>query len=510
MLRPLLCALAVAFAAGTPLGLRADALTDAQVTAQRMETLRARPDRLAAFLAALPKGGDLHNHADGSVYAENILAWGIADGACYAPDTLALDESCAPGSVQLAASIARDSNLAVSLVRAMSMETFAPGAESGHDHFFNTFGKFGSVAGRHRDRILAAATSDAARAGVSYLELMTAFDSAAARGAGLEAATTHPFDPGNLAADDAALDGLFPAVVRAAIATARTLDAARLTALGCATAVPDPGCGLTVRYIQSVNRLDTPASVFAQTRLAFELASTPGTNVVAINYVAPEDAPVAVRDYALHMRIVAYFHKKYPRAGITLHAGELTPAFASPAALSDHIRTAIEIAGATRIGHGVDVLGERNAPELLREMARKRVLVEIALTSNDVILNVRGKAHPLEAYLAAGVPVALVTDDAGVSRSDFTHEFVRAVTTYGFHYPLLKTLIRNSVHYAFLAGESLWTDESYRVFVPACTGGGTGPACIAYRAANPKAAQEWELERELRGFEHRQASAPPG
>jgi adenosine deaminase len=510
MLRPVLCALALFIAAGVPAGLRADTASDAARTAQRMETLRAQPDRLLAFLAAMPKGGDLHNHADGSVYAENLLAWAIADGACYTPATLVLDETCGTGAEPLAAGVARDPNLAATIVRALSMETFEPRTESGHDHFFNTFGKFGAIAAKHPDRVLAAATADAARAGVSYLELMTAVDVGAARAAAQQTAAAHPFDPANFAADDAALDAAFAELAPAAVAHAQALEAQRRTDLACATPAADPGCRVTVRYIQSVLRVDAPASVFAQTRLAFELANTAGTNFVAINYVAPEDAPVAVRDYALHMRFVAYFHRKYPHVAITLHAGEITPALAAPAALSDHIRQAIEIAGATRIGHGVDVLGERDAPGLLREMARKHVLVEIALTSNDVILNVRGKAHPLPAYLAAGVPVALVTDDAGVSRSDFTHEFFRATTTYGFRYPLLKTLVRNSVHFAFLPGASLWSDATYRAYAPACASGLDAGACARFRAANPRAAQEWTLERALRTFEHQEASARAG
>ena len=122
MLRPLICALAVLLIiGGTPLALRADPPSDAALTAQRMETLRAQPQKLLAFLAAMPKGGDLHNHADGSVYAEDLLAWAIADGACYVPATFVLDEACATGNVPLAAGIAADPNLAAEIVRALSM-----------------------------------------------------------------------------------------------------------------------------------------------------------------------------------------------------------------------------------------------------------------------------------------------------------------------------------------------------------------------------------------------------
>ena len=43
--------------------------------------------------------------------------------------------------------------------------------------------------------------------------------------------------------------------------------------------------------------------------------------------------------------------------------------------------------------------------ETLAEMARRHVAVEIALTSNDVILGVKGEDHPFRAYRAAGVPL---------------------------------------------------------------------------------------------------------
>jgi adenosine deaminase len=94
--------------------------------------------------------------------------------------------------------------------------------------------------------------------------------------------------------------------------------------------------------------------------------------------------------------------------------------------------------------------------ELLKEMAAKRVMVEINLTSNDVILNVKGADHPLQIYRKYKVPVALSTDDEGVSRIDLTNEYVRAVATYHFTYSELKQMVRTGLEHNFLAGESLW------------------------------------------------------
>ena len=82
----------------------------------------------------------------------------------------------------------------------------------------------------------------------------------------------------------------------------------------------------------------------------------------------------------------------------------------------------MEQALADRIGHGVDVMYEDRPYDLLKHMADKGVLVETNLTSNKVILGVEGKAHPFATYRKLGVPVALSTDDEGVSRIDLTHE----------------------------------------------------------------------------------------
>jgi adenosine deaminase len=61
----------------------------------------------------------------------------------------------------------------------------------------------------------------------------------------------------------------------------------------------------------------------------------------------------------------------------------------------------------------------------MREMAAKGILVEVALSSSDVILGIRGKNHPLRTYLRYGVPIALATDDEGVARSNMTLNFAK-------------------------------------------------------------------------------------
>jgi adenosine deaminase len=112
----------------------------------------------------------------------------------------------------------------------------------------------------------------------------------------------------------------------------------------------------------------------------------------------PEDGYISMRDYALQMRMLDYLHAQYPKVHITLHAGELSRGHGAPEGLKFHIRMAVEEGHAERIGHGVDVMYEDRPWELMKEMAERHVMVEVNLTSNDVILKVRGADHPFMLY----------------------------------------------------------------------------------------------------------------
>ena len=265
---------------------------------------------------------------------------------------------------------------------------------------------------------------------------------------------------------------------------------------------PTPGCGVTVRYLYQVLRGLPKEQVFAQILLGFELAKA-DPRFVGLNLVMPEDWYVPMHDFELHMKMLDYLHGVYPKVHISLHAGELAMGLVPPEGLSFHIRQSIEKGHAERIGHGVSVMNERDATGLLQEMARRKVLVEICLTSNDVILGVRGDEHPLPVYLRYGVPVALATDDQGVSRSDMTHEYVRAAETYHLKYADLKRLARQSLEHSFLPGESLFSSPQNRP-VDACTASGKPSAgCQKFLDANERARVQWKLEEQFAEFERK-------
>jgi adenosine deaminase len=155
----------------------------------------------------------------------------------------------------------------------------------------------------------------------------------------------------------------------------------------------------------------------------------------------------------------------------------------------------------------VDVLYEDRPQELMQEMAARHIDVEINLTSNAGILNVKGNDHPLVAYMAAHVPFSLSTDDEGVSRIDLTHEYARAADEQNLSYVDLKHSARDSLEHSFLPGESLWEwPDNYDHMKSACSDtihadSKPSDACHQLLNASEKAAAQWELERRLAEFE---------
>ncbi len=477
------------------------------------EARKLGPPALRAFLVGMPKGADLHVHLSGAVYAESWIRAAGEDGLCI--DTVALrfvkpsaGGSCAAGGVAVQRMLITmqqpaSQELEDKLIDAFSMRSFVPSSSwSGHDQFFATFSRFSGTSKHHAGEWIDEVASRAAAQNEQYLELMDTPDFAHA--AALARKTG--WDADLPALRQRLIDGgLFDEVEPARAAMQTALDR-RDQIEHCHSSQPAPACAVTVRFLYQILRDNPPAQVFAQTLLGFEtIARVPG--FVGINFVQPEDAFYSMRDYTRQMEMLDYLHRLYPQVHISLHAGELAEGLVPPDGLRFHIRQAVEIGHAERIGHGVDVMDEDNAQALLKEMAARHVMVEINLTSNAVILGVQGKDHPLPEYRRAEVPIALSTDDEGVSRIDLTHEYERAVQEFGLSYSDLKSMARTSLEHAFLPGTSLWPHpDRFTAPVEVCAHQALGAemptkACVNYLKASPRAAEQWELERRFRVFE---------
>jgi adenosine deaminase len=434
------------------------ASADEASAAKRFEAAKRDEPSLLAFLLKMPKGGDLHVHPGGSVYAEYALDAAIRGGYYYDPKETRFYPQSAAGRLPAADLLRGEAGQYLSqFLDAASMRGWRYHGGSGHDHFFRTF----DIAGTAQDAmsrvdVIAEYAARSRDQNIQYAELMFGVAPGSAYSAlwkDLPPADDHEklFE---------AIRPRLPAWVEAARREMDRLDAELARRLKSHAPVSSARAPITLRYIVAASRL-APDNLFCATLAAGMALVKADPRAVSINILAPEDHPYARTHFDKQMALIDFLWSRLGRPNITLHAGELTPDISPVEPMRERIRKSVTLGHAKRIGHGVSIGWERDLGGLFREMRSRGVSVEVCLSSNDGILGVKGDRHPFNLYRRNGIPVSLNTDDEGVSRSTLTMEFVRAVRAYGLSYGDIKELARNSLEYSFLPGRSLYRNRRY-------------------------------------------------
>lgn len=421
------------------------------------ETAKSNEAELRAFMQAMPKGGDIHNHLFGAVYAESWIRYAEEDGMCIDKDALVIrfptSEGCRAPLV-VAKDALKDQNLRNDLIDRFSLRDFTPYAGwGGHDQFFRTFGSMAALPSRFGDMVADTANL-AGRQNVAYLELlhtMELFETILPMVAGL--AMTGDAETDYKTLMDSEFGTELPNMVARAIKDTDTAKARVNELLECGTEQAQPGCNVEIRFQNQPVRTLPMSAVYAHNIFGWHLMKE-DERWVGTNLVAPEDDFISLRDYMDHMEQLGYLYDTLGPRNISLHAGELSLGLVHPKELRFHITEAIKTGRAKRIGHGTDIIYETGYKDLLKLMADEEIMVEVNLTSSEQILGVTGDEHPYEIYKAAGVPMALSTDDEGVARIDLTHEYIKGVHELGLEYDDLKRMTYNSLKYAFLDDET--------------------------------------------------------
>ncbi|MBC9909915.1 adenosine deaminase [Chitinophaga varians] len=419
------------------------------------EQVRRDPLLLTTFFAAMPKGGDLHHHFSGSVYGETY--WQILSDSNGWINT-ATAEIDTPGRAHPApwkhfAELPRNGrfdSLKQAFLRMASVKDFNESLRPSDEHFFATFSKMSFVAPFGMVQGLRELKQRAVDEQVQYIETQVGL---------LDTAITLPENAGWE-------KSLVAASLKDSLAVFEILDKARaaLLAHGAGSAVDNffrrlehlhqeaniDDTTFMLRYQLAASRLEAPLEVYRRLLLAFEAVNRRSL-VVGVNLLKREDGEVSMRDYRLHMLMFAQLSRLYPEVPYSLHAGELAMGMVRPEQLRTHITDAVLTAGAKRIGHGVAIAYETACRTVLDSMARRKVPVEINLSSNEFILKVKNEQHPVLLYHTHQVPVVICTDDAGVLRTDLTRQFVLLATRYpSLHYADIKQMIINSIQYSFI------------------------------------------------------------
>ena len=437
---------------------------------------------LTLFANMLPKGGDLHHHYSGAIYVETYLDWVGKKNYCiyrendeklnihkYYIETRPTAELVAE-AVKICITtdaVRNDDPFYRELLKHWSDKDYANHYHEQYapdQQFFATFGFFGPVSNAAYQEGLQSLKDRAKAENVQYLETML-ISSPTVDNPDLAKKIN---DLKANATDDEINDALngFSNFMAGDAAAKAKIDQYVTFLEEVAVGIDD--ADFKVRFQAYVSRNNAPAKVFSGLYSAFAAAKESKV-LVGVNIVGPENGYVAMRDYSLHMKMFRFLKQRFAGVKLSLHSGELAMGMVPPEGLKYHISEAVKIAGANRIGHGVDITHETNADELLEILRVSKTVIEVNLTSNEFILGVKNEAHPVQVYRKYDIPFVISTDDPGVSRDNLSTEYLLFISRYKPTYEELKKTAYNSIRYSFLSESEKQTemkslDQRFEIF----------------------------------------------
>jgi len=425
-----------------------------------LEKIRTNEAALTAFFQQMPKGGDLHHHFAGSVYAEPLLERAIKEDFYLNLETMEVSKSkVSKGNWEIFSSLKSKGQLP--FYEQKIMETWSvkdyKGSIPSDDLFFDSFDKFFPVIDGHFAKGLLELKKRALSENVSYIETQLSIipcDMKVDDLANFNTRLRHAAGQKDEKAVLKLLDDLYKLIQqKEAKKYATDFNTNFIAQLHNDLQIDDNN--FKMRYQNFVLRFMEPVDLFKNLVIAF-ISANESNLIAGVNIVSPEHGENSMKDYWLHMVMFKYCHTKLPDVKYTLHAGELTLGLVQPEDLTWHINSAIHIAGANRIGHGVDIAYEANSYDLLRYMSKNHIPIEINLASNEFILKVKEGRHPFTLYKEFNVPIVISTDDAGILRTNMTEQYVLLAKRYpDVSYSTIKEYVYNSINYSFIQDESV-------------------------------------------------------
>jgi adenosine deaminase len=425
------------------------------------EKIRNNEALLTAFFQQMPKGGDLHHHFSGSIYAEPLLERAIAKDFYLNLETMQVSKNKpTTGNWETFSTLKNSGKLAFyqqQIMQTWSAKDYNGVAVPSDDLFFDSFDKFSPLIDGHFAEGLIELKKRALAENVSYIETQLSTIPCDMKVADLSDFNSKLRQAASLKDEKAVLkllDQLYQSLQqREAKKYAIDFNNNFIAKLHKDLKMDDDR--FTMRYQNFVLRFMDPVDLFKNLSIAF-ISAENSKLVAGVNIVSPEHGENSMKDYWLHMVMFKYCHTKFPEVKYTLHAGELTLGLVQPEDLTWHINAAIHTAGANRIGHGVDIAYEEKAYDLLRYMAKNNIPIEINLTSNEFILKVKEGRHPFTLYKEFNVPIVISTDDAGILRTNMTEQYVLLAKRYpDVSYATLKQYVYNSITYSFIQDTSV-------------------------------------------------------
>ena len=155
------------------------------------------------------------------------------------------------------------------------------------------------------------------------------------------------------------------------------------------------------------------------------------------------------RDFPLREFVPPVRKAKDAGLKVTIHTGEDTPA--------SFVKEVIELVDPDRIGHGIHIIEDRQAVELVKE---RGITLEVNPWSNYLTNSVRTiEEHPLKKLFDLGVKVTINSDDPEVLETNLNNEYRIAHEVLGMSLEEIATCNRYAYEASFIpeaAKKGIW------------------------------------------------------
>jgi adenosine deaminase len=191
---------------------------------------------------------------------------------------------------------------------------------------------------------------------------------------------------------------------------------------------------ITTRLIASVNRHESVDLAAQVAQLTIERIDSA---IVGLD-LAGDEANFPAAPF-----VSVFREARQAGVNITIHAGEWGPA--------ENVAQAVDLLGAERIGHGVQVLEDPEVTAIARE---RGTTFEVCVTSNyqtGVVASLDN--HPVKGMIQAGLNPTVSTDDPGISRISLSSEYKLVCEQIGLSLATLQDRVSAAAQAAFLPEE---------------------------------------------------------
>ncbi|MES1181843.1 MAG: adenosine deaminase, partial [Flavobacterium sp.] len=284
---------------------------------QYFEKIRNNEAALTAFFSQMPKGGDLHHHYSGSIYAEPLLKRVVAEDFYVNTETMKVaKEKPSTGTWEKFSTLQSRGQLDLykqKVIQKWSVKDYNDVDYPSDKLFFESFDKFKHAVDGNFESGLLELKNRAIKENVSYLETqlstikchvntgdLTRFNES------LRNATKSK----NEKTVRLLLDTLYNSLLQKGIAdSAKKFNTNFVEKLHTSLHIDDSN--FTMRYQNYVLRFMEPVDLFKNIILTFISADT-SPLIAGTNIVSPEDGETSMKDYWLHMIMFNYCHSRYP------------------------------------------------------------------------------------------------------------------------------------------------------------------------------------------------------